>query len=219
MPSLQLYGEIPFYAIVTHETSLWMSCSFFFFSFPPSALMAEEVRAISGPLKVISCHLFCCTTIQPCLLLSSHVLCCLYFSIWPNDVVMGCLFNLTPLQTCGSRKTLSKLWKETRRTSARQATRAHPASYLWGAKVLSVDLTSMLLENVLLRSEQIRLASTGDAPPRRKVWFWMSCRIWVCNAVVLFLTHLRAIGVSHRYSYLQPRVKDPLALSVLMLII
>lgn len=66
------------------------------------------------PLEVITGHLFCSTTIQPCVfLLPLHVLRCLYF-IWPNDVVMGCRFDLTSRQTCGTRKTLSNLWKQTR---------------------------------------------------------------------------------------------------------
>ena len=54
------------------------------------------------PLNVMTCHLFCSTTVQPCVfLLSLHVLRCLYF-IWPNNVVMGCLYDLTSLQTCGT---------------------------------------------------------------------------------------------------------------------
>lgn len=48
------------------------------------------------------------------LLLSLHVLRCLYF-IWPNDVVMWCFCSI-PLQT------LSNLWKDTSGTSAQQAT-------------------------------------------------------------------------------------------------
>lgn len=113
MPSLQLYGEISFYAFVIHENSLWMSWwGFFFLFFSDScclgvaqpkilALTVQEVNSQLRPLKVITCHLFL-LHYNPtlCLLLILHVLLPL---VHLAKRCSGCLLDLTSRQTCGSR--------------------------------------------------------------------------------------------------------------------
>lgn len=134
MPSLQLYGDISFYAFVIHENSLWMSWRFFFFFLlflsyycrlgvaQPKilALMVQEVNSQLRPLKVITCHLFCTpqSNFFLCLLLILHVLLPLvHLAKWCS----GCLLDLTSRQTCGScmtrpnqRRLGTSAWKTTR---------------------------------------------------------------------------------------------------------
>lgn len=65
------------------------------------------------PLKVITCYLFLLHhNPTSCLLLSLHVLCCLYFSFFGQMMwwLWGVCSIQQPLKTCGTHKTVSNLW-------------------------------------------------------------------------------------------------------------
>lgn len=100
-------------------------CSFFFFlfSFPPSALMAEEVTASSGPWRSLHATFSAAPQSDPVsfIVLACFLLPLFYLAKWCGDGV-SVRFNI-PSDLW---KTLSKPWKETRRTSARQAAQACP---------------------------------------------------------------------------------------------
>lgn len=59
MPSLKFYGRSIFLCFVTHEKSPWMCCCFLF------GIAVWGWHGQLRPLKLITRHLFCCTTIQP----------------------------------------------------------------------------------------------------------------------------------------------------------
>lgn len=111
MPSLQLHGELSFYDFVINEESLWMSSCLLL---PLKACWAAggTAKFQLRPLKVITCYLFLLHHNPTlCLMLSLHVLCCLYFSFLGQMMWLWGICSIQQtLQTCWTHKIVSNLW-------------------------------------------------------------------------------------------------------------
>lgn len=121
------------------------------------------------------------------LLLSLHVLCCLFILFGQMMWWWGCLFDSTSLQTYGTRKT--NLWKKPCSATVWHDICREPKPFL----------LSMLLEHFLFCSEQIRPGTNRKHTSRRNEWMSFKdfefAMLWFCFSLISEQS-LSTIGMS-----------------------